>query len=335
LSSTPTSVVSSDEPNDGSGGDLRPDEVRADDLRADGAEPPGATTSKPDVPAGEFVHLEGRGTVIVRDFGGRPGAPTIILLHGWTASADLNWYRCYRGLAEHYRVVAFDHRGHGTGIRTKKAFRLEDCADDVADVATALGIDDFIPVGYSMGGPIAQLLWRRHPDRVSGLVLCATAPFFSNRRPEKLSFLGLAGLATVAKYTPDQAREWLTEQLYLQRKSQTWEPWAIEEASSHDWRMVLEAGTAIGRFSSADWIGDVDVPTSILITMNDRVIPLARQVKLFEMVEHAEAFRVDGDHDAVVAHADQFVPTLLRALDSVTRRRSAAHAADARTVPTA
>ncbi|MBT7430961.1 MAG: alpha/beta hydrolase [Ilumatobacter sp.] len=275
---------------------------------------------KPAVPEGKFVNLEDRGDVLVRDFGGSPGAPTVILLHGWTASADLNWYSSYRALGEHYRVVAFDHRGHAAGLRTKKAFRLEDCADDAADIATALGIDSFIPVGYSMGGPIAQLLWRRHPDRVDGLVLCATAPFFSNRRPERLSFLGLAGLATVARYTPEQAREWLTEQVYLQRKSEQWEPWAIEEAASHDWRTVLEAGKAIGRFSSADWIGDVDVPTSVLITMTDRVIPLARQVKLFEMIAQAEAFRVDGDHDAAVAHADRFVPTLLRALDSVARR---------------
>jgi 3-oxoadipate enol-lactonase len=279
---------------------------------------------KPDFPPGKFVHLQDRGDLLVRDFGESPGAPTIMLLHGWTASADLNWFRCYEGLGQHYRVVAFDHRGHSAGIRSKKAFRLEDCADDAVDVATALGIDTFIPVGYSMGGPIAQLIWRRHRDRTAGLVLCATAPFFSNRRPERLSFLGLAGLATLAKYTPDQAREWLTEQLYLQRRAETWEPWAIEEASSHDWRMLLEAGKAIGRFSSADWISEVDVPTAVLITMNDSVIPLARQVKLFEVIGQAEAFRVDGGHDAVVAQADQFVPTLLRALDSVNRRAIAA-----------
>ena len=83
---------------------------------------------------------------------------------------------------------------------------------------------------------------------------------------------------------------------------------------------MLEAGKAIGRFSSADWIGDVDVPTSVLITMADSVIPLARQVKLFEMISQAEAFRVDADHDAVVSHAKRFVPTLLRALDSVVAR---------------
>lgn len=278
--------------------------------------------TRPPVPEGKFVQLGERGTVLVRDFGGKPGAPVVLLLHGWTASADLNWFTCYQALGEHYRVVAFDHRGHAAGLRTRKTFRLEDCADDAADIATELGIDRFIPVGYSMGGPIAQLLWRRHHERVDGMVLCATAPFFSNRRPERLSFLGLAGLATIARFTPEQTRERLTEQLYLQRKTQQWEPWAVEEAASHDWRTVLEAGKAIGRFSSADWIGDVDVPTSVLITMDDGVIPLARQVKLFEMIPHAEAFRVDGDHDSVVADAKRFVPTLIRALASVVGRTS-------------
>jgi pimeloyl-ACP methyl ester carboxylesterase len=36
-----------------------------------------------------------------------------VLLHGWTASADLNWFRCYEPLGEQYRVLALDHRGHG------------------------------------------------------------------------------------------------------------------------------------------------------------------------------------------------------------------------------
>ncbi len=274
----------------------------------------------PPLPTGRFVELDGRGTVIVRDFGGRPGAPVVALLHGWTATADLNWFRTYDALGEHYRVIAFDHRGHGTGLRSKKPFRLEDCADDVVDVATALGIDRFIPVGYSMGGPIAQLVWQRHPERVTGLVLCATAPYFAGRRNERRMVLGITGLATMARVAPEPAKVWLTEQLYLQRKTMQWEPWAIQQAATHDWRMVLEAGRAIGHFSSSDWLHEVDVPVSTVLTMRDQVVPLRRQVKLFEQIPDAEAFRVDGLHDAAVASADRFVPTLIRAIDSVVRR---------------
>ncbi len=266
------------------------------------------------------MELEGLGTVFVRDLPGPAGAPTLVLLHGWTASADLNFFTCYRGLAEHWRVIAFDHRGHGRGLRTRRAFRLEDCADDAVLVADALGIDTFIPVGYSMGGPIAQLLWRRHRDRVDALVLCATAPYFAGRRPERLSFIGMTGLAALARVTPVQARTWISEQLYVQRKSQSWNEWAVEQLSAHDWRMVLEAGRAIGEFSSSDWIHEVDVPTSLVVTMRDQVVPLRRQVKLFEWIPGAEAFRVDAPHDAAVSATDRFLPQLIRAIESAVGR---------------
>ncbi|CAN5605941.1 hypothetical protein BH10ACT2_BH10ACT2_01510 [soil metagenome] len=287
------------------------------------------STEGPRLPPGAAMELPGRGTTFVRRIAGPPNAPTVLLLHGWTASADLNWFTCYRPLAQHYRVVALDHRGHGRGIRSKGAFRLEDCADDAIAVCDVLGIDQVIPIGYSMGGPIAQLIWQRHRERVRGIVLCATASHFLSSREERLGFIGLAGLAVLARRTPAQARHWLTEQFYLQRRSDTWEPWAIQEASLHDWRMVLEAGRAIGKFNSRDWIGAIDVPTSVLITMGDRVVPLRRQVRLFEAIENAEAFRIDGDHDAVVAKADRFVPTLLRAIASVVDRSVEASATSA------
>jgi 3-oxoadipate enol-lactonase len=282
--------------------------------------PPAEVPAGPDLPDGRDIELPGLGPLFVREATGPGSTPTLMLLHGWTATADLNFFACYRALAERWRVVAFDHRGHGRGLRTRKSFRLEDCADDVTAVADALGIDSFIPVGYSMGGPIAQLVWQRHRDRVDGLVLCATAPYFAGRRPERLSFLGLTGLAALARVTPVQARGWITDQVYLQRKSQSWSDWAIDQVTVHDWRMVLEAGRAIGEFSSSDWIHDVDVPTAVVVTMRDQVVPLRRQVKLFEWIPGAEAFRVDGAHDSAVAEAEQFVPQLVRAIESVTAR---------------
>lgn len=282
----------------------------------------------PVLPPARFVDLPDRGTIMVRDFGpARPDeqrdasdTPVIVLLHGWTATADLNWFRCYGTLGERYRVISFDHRGHGTGLRSKKPFRLEDCADDAVDVAAALGVHRFIPIGYSMGGPVAQLVWRRHPERVTGLVLCATAPYFAGRRDKRLGTVGFTSLAAVARLAPDQAKTWLVEQLYLQRRTEKWGPWAMRETADHDWRAILEAGKAIGRFSSTEWIGEVDVPTSSVLTMRDQVVPLRRQVKLYEQIPGCEAFRVDGMHDAVVANADRFAPTLVRAIESVRRR---------------
>lgn len=275
----------------------------------------------PHLPPGREISLPGRGTTFIRELPGpSSSAPTLMLLHGWTASADLNWFHSYYPLAEHFRVIAIDHRGHGGGIRHRRRFRLEDCADDAAAVADELHIERYIPVGYSMGGPVAQLMWHRHPQRVIGLVLCASAVKFSSSREERLGFMGLTGLAALARFAPFQARQWLTEHLFLKRKVGKWEPWAIEQVARHEWRTVLEAGRAIGGFSSRAWIGDVDVPTSVIITMRDSVVSLHRQLDLFESIHEAEAFRVDGDHDACIANADRFVPTLIRAITSVCDR---------------
>jgi len=263
-----------------------------------------------------------RGTFHVRELAGPPGAPTVVLLHGWTATADLNYFTCYHELAKHFRVIAFDLRGHGRGLRTRLPFRLGDCADDAAVIATELGVDRFIPVGYSMGGPVAQLVWRRHPERVQGLVLCATAAYFAGRRNERVSFLGLAGLAGLARLTPPQAKSWLTQQLYLQRRTDQWEPWASEELSRHDWRMVLEAGGSLGRFSSSGWIGEIDVPTAVVVTTADRVVPPRRQLRLAEGIPGARIVRVNADHTAVVSKPHKFVPALMAACLQVATRSS-------------
>jgi 3-oxoadipate enol-lactonase len=275
----------------------------------------------PDLPPGRELVLPGRGTTFVRDLAGPSAdAPALMLLHGWTATADLNFFPVYAALGERYRVVTIDHRGHGRGIRSRRAFRLADCADDAACAMAELGIEHYIPVGYSMGGPIAQLLWQRHHQHVDGLVLCATASTFSDGWSQRMTFLGLTGLAGLARLTPMQLRVALTERLYLSKKAAQWEPWAIHEAANHDWRMVLEAGHAIGNYAADEWLGAVDVPAAVVLTLRDQVVPMERQLRLLELIDSASAFRVDGPHDSIVSQTAEFLPALQAALADVTSR---------------
>ncbi|HUR52227.1 MAG TPA: alpha/beta fold hydrolase, partial [Mycobacteriales bacterium] len=119
----------------------------------------------PSVPEGRYVELPDRGRTFVTDIPGpTPDAPVVVLLHALTTTATLSWYPVMADLAQHYRVITFDQRWHGRGIRSSR-FRLTDCADDVAAVLDALGVEKCIPVGYSMGGAIAQLFWKQHPTR--------------------------------------------------------------------------------------------------------------------------------------------------------------------------
>lgn len=243
-----------------------------------------------------------------------------MLLHGWTATADLNWFMCYRPLGEHFRVIALDHRGHGRGIRSPKPFRLSDCADDAASLADQLGIATFIPVGYSMGGTVAQLMWKRHEQRVRGLVLAATAAHFVTTRQERLAFTALAGVGALARVAPPSVRRAISDRLYLSRKTMTWEPWATQQVVEHEWRQILEAGAALGRYDSRAWLPEIDVPTSVLMTTGDQVVAPARQRVLGELIPRSDVFTLNANHDAVFARADEFVPLLLQAARSVEER---------------
>ena len=126
-------------------------------------------------PRTRLIELPGRGATRVWECAGPPGAETLMLIHGVACTAELNWGKVFAPLAAHFRVVAADLRGHGDGIRAGSRFRLEDCADDVAALAAVLGTGKFTAVGYSMGGMVAQLVYRRHASLLSGLVLCSTA----------------------------------------------------------------------------------------------------------------------------------------------------------------
>ena len=48
--------------------------------------------SAPPLPPGRLVELPGRGTTFLREVVGPPHAPTLVLLHGWTSTADINWF---------------------------------------------------------------------------------------------------------------------------------------------------------------------------------------------------------------------------------------------------
>ena len=159
--------------------------------------------ASPSRPWVSSVDLPGRGTTAVWQCAGPPDAATLVLLHGVTMTAELCWFRVLERLGRQFRIVAPDLRGHGDGIPLRGSrFRLEDSVDDIAALADVLDIKRFAAVGYSMGGMVAQLLWRRHPRLVSGLVLCATARNVRGSWLEKLTSLYLPTTTTALYLMP-------------------------------------------------------------------------------------------------------------------------------------
>jgi 3-oxoadipate enol-lactonase len=277
-----------------------------------------------DLAPGNMLELPGRGRTCVIDIAGPPGAPTMILLHALATTAALSWYPSMHSLAERYRVIAFDQRWHGRGIRSE-SFSLEDCADDVIAVADALGVDHFTIVGYSMGGAVAQLVWRRHRARVEGLVLAATARNFRGKPRERLWFTltnaAMGRYGERARLGMERLGSRLTDTpVGLTADASKVGPWAMAEFRSTSFWSLLAALDAIGKFDSSVWIRRVDVPTSVIVASRDRFIPARRQHALAAAIPGAMTYDVDGNHAALVLGAEEFVPILLEACASVTRR---------------
>jgi pimeloyl-ACP methyl ester carboxylesterase len=277
-----------------------------------------------DLPAPRLLELPGRGRTCVLDVPGPDGAPTIILLHALATTAALSWYPTVGALAEHYRVIAFDQRWHGRGI-TSEDFRLGDCADDVVAVADALGVDRFIIAGYSMGGAVAQLVWRRHRERVAGIVLAATARNFRGKATERLWFALTAG--AMGRWSERARTGMLKAAAALQdapdglsSSAPRIAPWAMAEFRSTSAWSMLAALNEVGRFDSGPWIRRVDVPTSVIVTTRDRFIPTRRQRRLAAAIPGAMCYDVEGNHAAIVLAADEFVPVMVEACRSVSRR---------------
>lgn len=281
-----------------------------------------ASPLEPSLPLGERIELPGRGTTFVRTVAGPAAAPTVVLLHGWIASAGLNWFNAFGPLGQRFSIVAPDLRGHGRGIRARRRFRLADCADDVAALIDHLGCGPVIAVGYSMGGPVAQLLWRRHPETVAGLVFCATSYRFVAGARERLVFGTMMASAVGTTRTGELIGRTPVVRAWTPRgtsaRPTNMRAWAAGEMRRHDKVKLMEAGQAIGSYSARRWIGQIDVPTTVLVTTRDRAIRPEAQLRLAAKIPGAVVHEIADGHIACAKR--EFGAALVRGVQSVAER---------------
>ena len=225
--------------------------------------------------------------------GGGAGAPALLFLHGMGTSAA-SWRRCMQLLADHRRVVAPDLIGHGTSpvpddpAQYTRDRTLDDIDELMSDPALSL-TGGVVLVGHSLGGYLALAHAATRPGAAVGIVVLNTGPGY--RDADKREAWNERSRRNAHRFgVPVQAAD-----LNLQEDS-----------------VVM------------DRLTEIDVPTSVVITMRDHTVPTRRQVRLFEGIGDVEAFRVDGDHAAVASLPDRFVPSLLRAVHSVVERADVA-----------
>ncbi|MCS7171960.1 MAG: alpha/beta hydrolase [Armatimonadetes bacterium] len=97
----------------------------------------------------------------------------VLLLHGFPLSSEI-WSPLRDALVARYRMVTPDLRGFGRSDKPEGSYTMESLAEDVLELADALGLDRFVLGGHSMGGYIAFRIAARAPGRLLGLVLVCT-----------------------------------------------------------------------------------------------------------------------------------------------------------------
>ena len=277
-----------------------------------------------EIPSGRMVELPGRGATFVTDTPGpTPDAPTVVLLHAVGCTGLLTWFPSIEPLSRRYRVVTLDQRWHGRGIQSAE-FSLRDCADDVAALVDVLGLDEVIVAGYSMGSIIAQRVWRQHPRIVAGLVLCATTDRFRSTVTERLFHQGMElamhGARGISRSRAAMAATRATARA-LDLEVDDLEEWAMAEFRSTSPWAVAQAVAALGRHHSRPWLARIDVPTAVVVTCRDRVLPAAGMRALARSIPGATTHEVDAGHAACVLQSERFVPALCEAVNTVNARR--------------
>ena len=99
--------------------------------------------------------------------------------------------------------------------------------------------------------------------------------------------------------------------------------WARVQMRRTTLATAISAVRAVCEFTSHTWIGEVDVPTAVVVTTRDRIVPPSRQMKLARAIPGASVHEIDDDHAVCVTAPQVFTPVLLQACWSVEAARAA------------
>lgn len=196
------------------------------------------------------------------------GVPALVFLHYWGGSSR-TWRPVIQRLAGSARCVAIDHRGWGQSSAPGSGYAIEDLAADALAVIDALQLTDYVLVGHSMGGKVAQLLASRRPAGLRGVVLVAPAPAKPVTVPEtvrtQMAGAYLSRDTVIATLDGVLRHSALSEEL---REQIVDDSLAGSSGAKREW-----PASAILEDVSAD-LAEIDVPVLVVVGRQDRVEPI-------------------------------------------------------------
>jgi 3-oxoadipate enol-lactonase len=171
--------------------------------------------------------------------------------------------------------------------------------------------------GYSMGGMIAQELAHRHPDRVAGVVLAATAarPVWSDVAFRTVLLLG----RTIARVS---RKEFSTVSTRVLVRAGAIAPeharWMWEGLMRRDANLYFLAGDAVRRFDSRPWIGSLAMSAMVVVNADDQLMPPAMQWGLASYFDDDAVVALEGArHESIMNRADEHAKLINEFVDSL------------------
>ena len=275
--------------------------------------------AEPDLPWTEttVVDLGDRGRMTVRHTPGLRDTdrPPVVLLHGVTLTADLNFFALADVVGGRRAAIVFDLPNHGTGIRVRR-FAFTDVADDIVAVLDHLGVPSAILCGYSLGGITAMVTADRHPSRVAGIVVQAAAMRYAVDLRERVFLQGVftvhrLGLDHATRSLP--ARYWRVAARRSRHAAARWE-WISRQMTVTGRPRLATVFAAVGRTDHRHL--RPTCPTVVTLLRSDRVCPPRLQREAADLLG-ARVVETDADHDLPVADPARYAHLTARALDHV------------------
>ena len=120
-----------------------------------------------------FVRIDG--VLLHYRLAGPKNGPGLVLVNSLGTDARI-WDDVIALMAAQYRILSYDKRGHGLSDSPDGDYSLEDHLNDLTGLIDHVGMGEVAVMGVSVGGLIAQGFALAHPERLTALVLCDTAP---------------------------------------------------------------------------------------------------------------------------------------------------------------
>jgi non-heme chloroperoxidase len=257
--------------------------------------------------------------IYYKDWGhGQP----IVFSHGWPLSAD-DWdNQMLYFLAQGYRVIAHDRRGHGRSTQTWTGNEMDTYADDLAALTAALDLKDAVHVGHSTGGgEVARYLGRHGTKRVAKAVLIGAVPPIMVKSEANPGGLPIDVFDSIRAGVAGNRAEFYRD-ITLPFYGYNRDGAKISEGIRQNWwRQGMMGGIkahydCVKAFSESDFTEDlkkIDVPTLVMHGDDDQIVPIADSAMLSaKLVKGAQLKVYPGlPHGMCSTHPEVINPDLL------------------------